>query len=488
MEIKRGQEITVRIEDLAFGGKGIARLETDKGKFVLFVPNTMPGQLVRARVIKKSKRHANCKLLEVKERSEIEINIPYQLIPGAPYATMPVEMQHEHKRTETIELFRRIGGINQAEDLLDEFIPSPRTWNYRNKMEYSFSNLIYNTETDEEEFGFALGFKHRGQWWSVEQMEGDSGLFDAQLEDYLPILRVHCEKTGLPAWNPKAGEGFFRYFTVRKSFDQDQLLINLTTTSSHLDTFNVNEFITHVRESLGNRVAGILHTINDSTGDRSHDVSSTTQTIYGADIITEKLLGLKFEISMQSFFQPNPASAELLYQKAIDYTIESLNPDKPIILDLFCGTGTIGQLLRKNIASDYQILGVDIVAAAVEDATANAKLNNLANLSFIAADVGKFLLEHTSYQNKIGSVVLDPPRSGISPKSLRKVIRLNASTIVYVSCNPATQARDCIDLIESGYELEKLSLVDQFPHTSHIETVAVFRRNNHHENEDESKG
>jgi 23S rRNA (uracil-5-)-methyltransferase RumA len=177
---------------------------------------------------------------------------------------------------------------------------------------------------------------------------------------------------------------------------------------------------------------------------------------------------------MQSFFQTNPQCAEKLYQKVIDYLLENEIPNDQIILDLFCGTGTISQLIARHTKN--KVIGVDIVSSAIENAIENAQKNKLLGLKFICADVGKFLLNNPEYQNKIHTIVIDPPRAGIAPKTLRKVIRLNAKIIIYVSCNPATQARDLVSLNEMGYDLDKFSLVDQFPHTSHIESIMVFRK------------
>jgi 23S rRNA (uracil-5-)-methyltransferase RumA len=198
--------------------------------------------------------------------------------------------------------------------------------------------------------------------------------------------------------------------------------------------------------------------------------------VYGKDKVVEELLGLNFEISMKSFFQTNPKCAEKLYNKVVEYVLEDKSKvDNTVVMDLFCGTGTIGQIVASR-SENAKIVGVDIVASAIEDAEKNAKRNNIEGLQFYAADVGKFLLEHPEYQDKIKTIILDPARAGIAPKTLRKIIRLNADRMVYVSCNPATQARDTELLNEAGYQMKKISLVDQFPHTSHIETVVLFER------------
>jgi 23S rRNA (uracil-5-)-methyltransferase RumA len=339
-------------------------------------------------------------------------------------------------------------------------------------MEYAFSVIRFDLDEKKEYDDFGLGFKHRGTWWCVENLDHDSGLFDKELEERLRNIRQWCVETGLPAWHPPAHHGFFRYLVVRKSFATDELLVNLVTSEKGLDAFNKQAFVVCLQQQLGSRLAGVIHTINPNTGDRIDPLFGQTNLLWGKPVIVETIHGLTFEISMTSFFQTNPRSAEKLYAKVLEYAGVQETDDGSIILDLFCGTGTITQLLAKQ--SSRKIIGVDIVEAAIEDARRNAARNDVHNLEFFAADVGKFLLEFPQYQGKIGCAVLDPPRGGIAPKTLRKIIALGARRIVYVSCNPATQARDTIDLIAAGYSLRRISLVDQFPHTSHVETVAWF--------------
>lgn len=473
---KRGSILDVTIQDSAFGGKGIAKVPTENGDYVIFVPNTLPGQTVRTRIIKKRKKHAEGKLLEITERSDREVEQPYQEIPGGPYVFYPIELQEADKKRDTIELFRRIGQVEKPEELLDEFISSPRTWHYRNKMEYSFSSIVYDLETREEYDGFGLGFKHRGQWWSVENLERDSGLFDPLVENQLITIREWCEQSKLPAWCPPRAEGFYRYLGVRKSFYTHRFLVELVTSASHLDQFDLRGFTALISDLFGDHLGGFLHSINTSTGDRSHDVSMKTSVIKGAPVLKERLLDLDFEISMRSFFQPNPASAEKLYSKTVEYALEGKSKPDEVIMDLFCGTGTIGQILSSKSNGATQIIGVDIVESAIANARKNAALNQLSNLTFYAADVNKFLYNYPQYRGKINTVVLDPPRGGIAPKALKRIIQLEAPRMVYVSCNPATQARDLVVLKEAGYQLKKFSLVDQFPHTAHIETVTLLER------------
>ncbi|MBI3135080.1 MAG: 23S rRNA (uracil(1939)-C(5))-methyltransferase RlmD [Bacteroidetes bacterium] len=476
--MKRADTIELEITDFAFGGMGIGKVETNEGQFIVFVENALPGQKVLTRIAKKRKKYAEGKLLEVLERSKDEVTVPYQPVSGAPYIALPIEKQRDYKKTSTLEQYKRIGGIQQIDALFDEYIASPADFNYRNKMEYSFSTIRQDLETGAElDDQFALGFKTRGTWWKVENLDKESGLFDADFENKLKEVRMFLEKTGLPAWHPPKKIGFFRHLVVRKSFDKNQLLINLVTSSQDLNQFDRKAFTAFMTALFGPRLAGLQHTINDDVADRSKIENGLNQLLYGEPVVLEKLLGLQFEISMESFFQTNPKSAELLYAKAIQYARQGDDLKGAVLMDLFCGTGTIGQIMASQI-ENVKVVGVDIVPEAIEDAKRNAKRNGISNIDFFAADVGKFLVQYPNYTGKIHTIMLDPPRAGIAPKTLQKVIDLNARQIVYVSCNPATQARDAQTLAAAGYELKRISLVDQFPHTSHIEAVGLFVKNN----------
>lgn len=477
--VNRGETIELEISDLAFGGMGIAKIHTDKGDFILFVQNTFPGQKVLARIVKKRKTHAECSLIKILQRSPLENINQYQEISGAPYIHVPVNIQEEYKQKITLQVYKRIAGLLNIEELFDTFISSPDHYFYRNKMEYSFSCIEHDMETDEDiDDAFALGFKHRGTWWKVESLNAPSGMFDEEWETFLKEFRIFLSKFELPAWHPPKKEGFFRHIVVRKSFYQDQLLINLVTSSEGLEKFNAKKVGDFLKEKLGNRIAGFQHTINDNVADRAKIENGSVRLIFGKEIITEKLHDLFFDISMESFFQTNPKSAEQLYNKALDYVFEGEHSlDGKVVMDLFCGTGTIGQLLAQR-SSNTKVIGVDIVEEAIENAKTNALKNNIHNVEFFAADVGKFLKNFPEYVGVIDTIVLDPPRAGIAPKTLLKVIELGARRIVYISCNPSTQARDIKTLEEHGYQTKKISLVDQFPHTSHIEAIGLFEKMN----------
>lgn len=473
MSLKRGDIIEVDIIDVAFGGNGIAKISTEQGDFVVFIPNTLTGQKVSARITNKRKKHAECKLVEIIEKSHLETDMPFQPISGAPFINLPIEVQKDFKYNSCINIYKRIGKCNTINDIFDEYIESPEIYHYRNKMEYSFSAIGYNLEKNEEFDGFALGFKKRGTWWIVENLDKDSGMFDAEFENKLKEIRVFCQNSGLPAWHPPKKEGFFRYLVVRKSYKTNQLLIKLVTSDYAIGSFNFKAFTDLILHLFGNRVAGLIHTINNDIGDNAQSRIGDETLLYGKPLISENLLGLSFDISMQSFFQTNPKCAELLYNKTVAYAMENNESiSNSLVMDLFCGTGTIGQIIASK--TNATVIGVDIVEDAIVNAKENAIKNNIKNVRFFAADVNKFLFDFPQYKNEIGTIILDPPRAGIARKALLKVIELNAKQIVYVSCNPSTQARDMEDLFTAGYQLKKISLVDQFPHTAHVEAVALF--------------
>ncbi len=475
----KGTLLELDILDVASGGKGLAKVPTDEGDFNVFVPNAIAGQRVRARISLCKRRHAEARITAILKRSAEEVGVPFQAIPGAPYITLPLEEQRKFKERTTLDLYRRIGEITDIESRYEGWLDSPSAFHYRNKMEYSFAAIGRGPDADPDaDFGdgFHLGFKARGTWWAVEDLEGDSGLFDADFENLLPEIRQRCAASGLPAWHAPRREGFFRFLVVRKSLAEDRLLVNLVTTSAGVESFDVPAFGLWLEEKLGPRLAGFIHTLNDDTGERVEAREGSSRLVLGEDHVLESLHGLSFEIRMKSFFQTNPKCAERLYAQVMAYAFEAPMPsvatNDPVTLDLFCGTGTIAQLLARE--GGTRVVGVDLIEEAIIDARRSAERNGVQGLEFHAADVGRFLLEHPGYAGRIGTIVLDPPRSGISPKSLRKVIRLQAKRLVYVSCNPATQARDLIALREAGYVLKRFKLVDQFPHTAHVEAVALL--------------
>lgn len=477
MGYKRGGYIdALEIHEMAFGGKGIGYIEDDQGRMVVFVEQAIPGQLVKAQITEKRNRFMNCRLLAVLRRSVLETEMDYQHIAGNPYITLSLEQQLKWKEQVTIDVYRRLGKIENISAIYRGIISSPRPYHYRNKMEYSFGSIVHNPVNGGDYDGFALGFKARGTWWKVDPLLKDSGMFDSEWENHLHLISKVLYDTGLPAWHPPRKEGFFRFLVVSKSFAQNRLLVNLVTTSNGLEHFNASLVLNVVQQILGERLAGFIHTVNDSVSDRGKVEDGQSMLLYGKDFIEEAICGLNFRVSMESFFQPNPAAAEVLYNKVAEYVQQDIDYIAgEQVLDLFCGTGTIAQILAARL-DGVKVTGVDIVEEAIQNARANAALNKLEHLQFHCADAGKYLHLHPEMAGRIKTVVVDPPRAGVGVKSMEKILNLQPERIVYVSCNPATQTRDIQQLIQAGFEFRALTLVDQFPHTHHIEAVALFHK------------
>jgi tRNA/tmRNA/rRNA uracil-C5-methylase (TrmA/RlmC/RlmD family) len=299
--VKKGEVIKIEIEDYAFGGKGIGRLDNDQS--IVFVKDGIPGQIVNARITKKKKNYAEASITELIEKSPLQIDHDFQPISGAPYIDLEISEQRNMKQKVCFEVFNKIGKLNEPIKYFDEWISSNQFHHYRNKMEYSFSNIQYDLKNNIViDDAFSLGFKRKGTWWMVEDLDKDSGLFDKDLEDNLKKIRLFLQKTELPAWHPPKKIGFFRHLVVRKSFKSNQLLFNLVTSSKNIKKFNVKEFGNFLVSLFNGRCAGLIHTINDDVGDREKLDKGNSKLIIGKPIIEENINGLSFEISMHRFF------------------------------------------------------------------------------------------------------------------------------------------------------------------------------------------
>ena len=472
--IKKKERLELKISNIAYGGNGISKQDDQNSKnFIIFVKNGIEGQQLLVEIVKKKPNYAEAKIIKVLKKSPLQKNRPYQKISGAPYYDLNISYQRKKKKELVFEVFQKIGDVKNIETYYDEFINSPRTWHYRNKMEYAFSSIIYDEKTDRDIDDFGLGFKKANTWWMVENLDKDSGLFDKAWENSLIEIRQFCISTGLPAWNIPQKKGFFRNLNIRKSYQENKLLIELVTSSEQLKKFCKKSFVKKILDMHQDRIEGIIHTVNDNISDRIDYTHVSSTTIFGNNIINERILDLNFEIYMSSFFQTNPLCAEKLYSKVIEYSLINIHNENEIILDLFCGTGTIAQMIAKK-QNKINVIGVDIAASSIENAKKSAKKNKIKNVDFHTLDIGDFLFKNPHLKNKINTIIADPPRPGISKKSIKKIINLDAKKIIYVSCNPSTQARDIKLLTEHGYMIKKFSIVDQFPHTHHIETVFML--------------
>ena len=457
----------LEITDLAFGGSGIARHDN----IVFMVNGGIPGQKVKIRIVKRSRKFVECKIVEILRRSPLESKIEYQDVPGAIWGRLSLDTQREYKLTQIKDLFMKMAQLD-IEPIFEEYIDSPQPFGYRNKMEYSFGHTEKEwTERSEDAVftGFGLGSKFRGSYYLVENLERSSVLFDHEFEQKLSLIRDYCRNTELPPYNPFTHRGFFKYLNVRKSFHQNTFLINLITSGDFVSSFHVDDFLAFLQEQFQERLAGFCWKIHDIQSDAKLD-EAVEHFNWGDQKIDEKVGDLIFEVSSNSFFQTNSKSCEKLHDKIVEYVGDC---EGHLLLDMFCGVGCIAQVLAKHFPQN-EVIGVEISEQAINDAKSNALRNNLQNIEFHCADVRVFTRNFKKTDQKPMTIVVDPPRSGVDPKPLKRIAAFRPDRLIYVSCNPSTLARDTSILKGYGYELLKISAVDQFTHTHHIECVALF--------------
>ena len=452
--MKKGQILEGYIERVDFPNKGFAVVEGEEKKVI--VKNTVPGQKVRIAVNKMRKGQAEGRLLEVLEHSteECQPACPhFGACGGCTYQNLPYEKQVEMKEK---QIHAMMDAAVDGDYIWEGVKESPVKEAYRNKMEFSFG--------DEYKDGpLALGMHKRGSFHDIVNVT-ECKIVDADFRRILEAVLEFAADTGLPYYHRMRHTGFFRHLLVRKAVRTGEILVDLVTTSeAQLDEKGLVEKLTGL--SYDGKLAGILHTTNDSLADVVKDEG--TKTLYGQDYFYEELLGLKFKITPFSFFQTNSLGAEVLYEMARSYIGET--KDK-VIFDLYSGTGTIAQILAP-IAK--KVVGVEIVEEAVEAAKENAALNGLDNCTFWAGDVLKVIDDLGEVPDLI---VLDPPRDGVHPKALEKIIDFGVDRMVYIACKPTSLARDLELLQGRGYQVERIGCVDLFPGTYHVETVCLLGR------------
>lgn len=445
--MKKGQVYDFYVEDTEFPGTGIAVVDGIK----VYIKNAVAGQKVKARIFKKKKEYAQAKLVEVVENVDYAIApvcSHFDLCGGCTTEFLPYEKQLELKEKQVLKLFKD-GGIENFEFLGIE--KSPEEYGYRNKMEFSFGDEVKGGE-------LTLGMHITGRNFGIVNVHGCQ-IVDEDFRKILTLTVEYFRKKELPYYRVMKREGYLRNLVIRKAKNTSEILINLVTTSQ-ID-FNLEEFKDLLLKiNYDGIVKGILHTINDGFSDTVR--ADSVDILYGRDYIIEELLGLKFKISPESFFQTNSRGAERLYSIVRDFLGDV---SSKVVFDLYCGTGTIGQIVAKKAK---RVLGIEIVEEAVKSANENAKLNSLNNCHFIAGDIAKVI---KTVDEKPDVIILDPPRPGVHPTALDYVIKFNAPSIIYVSCNPKTLITDLRVLMDSGYSLEKVKLMDMFPQTHHVETV-----------------
>jgi 23S rRNA (uracil1939-C5)-methyltransferase len=443
---KRGDELELTIDSLAFGGAGVARTDG----YVVFVQGAVPGDRVRAVIGKRKRAYAEARTLEILEPGPARV-APKADHPGAPWQVLSYERQLKVKQAQVDEALRRIGKLDGF--ALEPIVPAVAEWRYRNKLEYSFGT----GPADE----LVCGFHAPGRWDQIVPIS-DCLLASERANAVRDRIVAWCRDQELSAYDRRSGRGLLRNLVVREGRRTGQLQARLVTADGRMNRDSLVE-------AAGDGLAGLLWTRTDSVAETTQ--GGTTELLAGTERFDEQLGGMEFRISAEAFFQTNTEMAERLYELAIDYAAPG---GFERLYDLFCGIGTIGLLAAPRVA---EVWGLELIETAIADAITNAKLNEVDNAHFFAGDVRLALRELVERAGRPDVLVVDPPRSGLSQKIVRRVIEAAPPRIVYVSCNPTTLAPNAAQLVaDGGYELVRVRPVDMFPQTPHIECVAELVR------------
>ena len=458
--MKRGGITEGYIVRYDYPGKGILYA----GEREICVKGALPGQKVRCRIKKANSAKCEAMLLEVLETSAFECASGCPHFPecgGCQLQTLPYKSQLSLK-SEQIRRLVEDALVNPGQGWFDGIRPSPAAEGYRNKMEFTFGDSYKGGP-------LVLGMHKKGSFYDIVDA-GDCRIVDPDIRAIRTAVLELASETGLPYFHRLTHIGFYRHLLVRKAWSGGQILVDLVTTTQLLSEEQRIELDRKLVERLtGLRLAGtitgILHTYNDSVADVIQN--DRTDLLYGTDRITEKLLGMEFRITPFSFFQTNSAGAEVLYETVRSCIRDAKGKE---IFDLYSGTGTIAQILAPVAG---HVTGVEIVPEAVEAARINAKKNRLTNCDFLCGDVLQVI---DSIPEKPDIIVLDPPRDGIHPKAMPKILRYGVDTIVYISCKATSLKRDLVMLQQAGYRVRKMALIDLFPGTCHVETIALMSK------------
>ena len=452
--MKKGQVYEGMIQKVEFPNKGIVQVDGEEKPVI--VKNGIPGQKIRFCVNKLRKGKAEGRLLEVMEKSALETREPvcsiFPACGGCMYQTMDYQAQVKMKAEQIQSIMdAAVDGYSYTFEGVKE---SPKEFAYRNKMEFSFG--------DEYKDGpLSLGLHKKGSTYDV-LTASDCKLVHEDMTQILSCVLDYFKERGVSYYKKMQHIGYLRHLLLRRGDTTGEILVNLvTTTQEEHDLAPLVEKLLAL--PVEGKIVGILHILNDSLSDVVQ--SDETKILYGQDYFYEKIMGLEFKITPFSFFQPNSRGAEVLYSTVREYIGDIHDMT---VYDLFSGTGTIAQVLAP-VAK--QVIGVEIIEEAVEAAKENAERNGLHNCRFIAGDVFKVLDE---IEEKPDVIVLDPPRDGIHPKALPKILDYGVENIVYISCKATSLARDLEMIQARGYRVVKCTAVDQFCQTVHVETVVLL--------------
>jgi 23S rRNA (uracil1939-C5)-methyltransferase len=447
--LARNQELELTIDSLAYGGRGVAR----HGDLVVFVSRALPGDRVRARVTKFKRRYAEARAVELLAPGPGRVAAPcrhFGTCGGCAWQDLDYAEQLRHKQSQVTDALRRLGGLEGYE--LEPIEPAKEIWGYRNKLEYSWSQAPD---------GPSLGFHVAGRWDRLMAVEL-CHITSEQGNELRRAFERWARAEGLRAYDGRTGEGFLRHLVMREGRRTGQMLAQLVTTPGELPG------IGRLAAELPAGVVGVVHSVNDGVAEVTGGLGG--RALIGADEFEERIRGLSLRLSAGAFMQTNTEMCDVLYGHAIRYA--DLLP-KDVAWDLYCGAGAIGLLAAPHVRT---VVGVEISEESVARARDTAARNGIGNAEFVQGDVAKELRPLLERVERPSVVFVDPPRAGLTPKAVRRLIELGPERIVYVSCNPTTLAPNGRQLADAGYALERVRPVDMFPHTHHIECVARFTR------------
>jgi 23S rRNA (uracil1939-C5)-methyltransferase len=460
---KKGDSVELTIESLAFGGKGVAKVEG----MAVFVERVVPGQKVLARIVKKKKSYAEAYPLEVLERApnEIEAKCPaFGVCGGCRLQNLEYGDQLLEKTRQVRDLVQRVGGFTDFE--VPTALASPAEFHYRNKMEFTFTGQPWRNHPDDEDKPFGLGQHIPGRFDKIVHLE-TCYLQKPIMNDIMNFVFAFGETNNWEAYNTKTHVGWARNLVLRYGEHTDEIMVNLVTRTwdeAHMQVFKaaiMAQFpqITTLINSVTTRLSDV------AVGEKEY-------VLHGTGKIRDRLKDAEFEISANSFFQTNTRQAEVLYDEALKGA--ELQGGE-VVYDLYCGTGTIALFLAKTAKKVY---GFELIASSVKNARRNAKAQGLDNVEFILGDLKDVLAQNSDRIEPADVIIVDPPRAGLHQNVIDDILKVAPKRLVYVSCNPSTLARDLKLICETDYELKRVQPVDMFPHTTHIETVAHLVRKN----------
>ncbi len=466
MQLKKGQTVEIEIDSFAFGGSGVGRYEG----LAVFVGGTMPGDVVTASFTKIKKQFAEAKLEKIIKASpdRIKPRCPYSgICGGCQLQFMPYQKQLEIKKQNVIDSFERIAGMEDPP--VKDVTPCEENFNYRNKMEFSFG---YDADMN-----FTLGYHVPGRRFDIMDIT-ECHLAPHFFSQILNAVRDFMKKKEWKPFKYSVGEGFLKALFLREGKRTGEIMVNLSTSDDIPEDFDegMEEFVSMLLNLPNSSDSSKITSIYWSKviSKRGQPRRTEEKLLHGKPVLTEELKTkngdtLSFDIPPQAFFQVNTLQAEILYNLVLDLAEEK---DKGLVFDLFCGTGSIGMFLAKSVE---RVIGVEINEEAVRVASANVAKNKIFNMDFFQGDVNKLL---PSIKERPSLVVVDPPRAGLAKKLIEPLSQFDARRILYVSCNPATLARDCAELKQYGYKVKSVQPVDMFPNTFHIENVCLLERDN----------